>query len=104
MGIGEGAAMCHVLPNAAQPDFPSCDHIICELSVAGVKSGSCSCVMERKRDCRTVFQIRRSQLKYRESEVRANSLTLTLVPQWIQWDIFGTTGSTKQEFVPQTWI
>lgn len=52
--------------------------------MAGVKSGSCSCVMERKRDCRTVFQIRRSQLKYRESEVRANSLILTLVPQWIQ--------------------
>lgn len=103
-GVGERAAMCHMPPNAAQPDFPSCDCIICELHVSRVKLGSCSCVMERKRDCRNVFQMRRSQLKYRESEVRANSLTLTLVPQWIQWDIFGTTSSMKQEFGPQTWI
>lgn len=49
-------------------------------------------------------QIWRSQVKYRESEVRANSLTPPLLPQWIQWDVFGTTSSTKQEFGPQTRI
>lgn len=56
MGAGERAATWNMSPNAVEPHRPTCNWV-CEIDVAGVRSASCAQVAERKKGCRTAFQM-----------------------------------------------